>query len=88
MDKEIWIEWAESFGPASEPVYMRASRTTVIAHQRAIHPYPPTPYGDDLALEDFIAVNWASIREDSALSLYPKESPLSSDTPTPGACIE
>lgn len=62
----VWIEWVEQFGPNDEPVYMKASREAVIAHQKVVGKRMGKPYPDDeSALDDFIVVHWASIREEA-----------------------
>jgi hypothetical protein len=61
MSGECWIEWVEPFGPNNEPVYMRVSESTAIAAIKAVAAKRGHVYADDNdALEDFIAVNWAT----------------------------
>src|SRR5271165_2706748 len=55
-----WIEWIEPFGPNDEPVYCRVPETTAIAVQRSKHNYN----NDQQALDDFIAVHWAYVKEE------------------------
>jgi len=60
---ERWLTWVEPWGPNQEAVYCYAPESTVIAWAKAwakkYHKYS----NDNDALEDFIAVNWASFTE-------------------------
>ena len=61
-----WVEWIEPFGPNSEPVYMAVPEATAIAVMKDIanRHYPPSFYRtDEDALQDFVVVNWAEIKE-------------------------
>lgn len=58
-----WIEWVEPFED-NDPVYMRVSRETAIKRQVRLGKTLGKPYlSEKDALDDFIVVNWASIRE-------------------------
>jgi hypothetical protein len=68
MSAEQFVEWVEPFC-GSEPVYMRVSTATAIAHQKlaAEQARPGFKYeNDEQALNDFIACHWAK-----ALSAQP-----------------
>ena len=56
-----WVEWVEPFGDSSDPVYMRVSKETAIAHIKRV--YPPNT-NDKKALDEFILVHWATLREE------------------------
>jgi len=53
-----WVEWIEPFGPNSEPVYLSCPATTAVAVMMQTHPYE----SDQEALDDFIAVYWATVK--------------------------
>lgn len=50
-----WIEWVEPFGPNNEPVYLRVTPETAIAHVQETYP----DLNDKDALDEFIIVHWA-----------------------------
>ena len=59
-----WVEWIEPFGPNNEPVYMSVPATTAIAVMQDVAKRRGGMYSsDEAALEDFIVVNWATIKE-------------------------
>jgi hypothetical protein len=61
-----WVEWVEPFGPNSEPVYCRVTEATAIAHAKEVGKRAKYEYKDDQhALDDFITVHWASVKEEN-----------------------
>lgn len=62
-EKTRWVEWVEPFGVNNEPVYLRVKAEVAIARQRDTafkargYVYPT----DEMALEDFITVHWATL---------------------------
>ena len=60
----IWVEWVVLFSKysGSDAVYMRVSKETAIKFMQAVHP----DLSPERALEEFIVVNWASLREDKS----------------------
>lgn len=59
---KLWVEWVEPFSEhtGSDAVYMKIRATTAITLMKAFHEYT-----DDFdALMDFVAVHWASLREE------------------------
>lgn len=59
-----WVEWVEPFGPDNQPVYMRVAETTAIASAKHVASLRQHTYTDDkAALEDFLTVHWAELRE-------------------------
>lgn len=62
-----WIEWVEPFSPSNEPVYCRVTPEVAIecAKASAKQAKPDFVYASDQeALDDFIIVHWANVRED------------------------
>ena len=57
-----WVNWVEPFGPNNEPVYMRAQADTIIKKMKG--DFPSRNYTDDMALDDFVVIHWATITED------------------------
>lgn len=64
MDKKIWVEWIEPFGPNNEPVFCRVLRETAIATQKVLTEKAKPGFiyeTDEQALDDFVVVHWAKI---------------------------
>lgn len=58
---EWWVEWVEPFGPNFEPVYLRTLASTAVMVQKRAAAFHGHKYeNDELALEDFMIINWAS----------------------------
>ena len=55
-----WVEWAEPYGPNSEPRFCQVSKTTAVAVARAAAAQKGHQYAtDEDALLDFVIVHWA-----------------------------
>lgn len=62
----MWVEWIEPFGPNNEPVYMRVEVAIAIAKQKDIASKMRKDFkynSDNDALQDFIIVNWAYLKD-------------------------
>ncbi len=64
FDVERWVEWVEPHGHDDHSLYLptviRATVADVIEFQRSREPRYET---DDMALDDFLVVHWATIKE-------------------------
>lgn len=59
--EERCVSWVEPFGPNNEAVHMRVTEATAIAKAKAVAAEMGHTYvSDETALEDFIAVHWAT----------------------------
>ncbi len=66
MSNNRWVEWIEPFGPNNEPVYLSVPETTAIACMKDSAKRRGKFYlSDEQALDDFVVVHWAYIKEKS-----------------------
>ena len=56
-----WIHWTEPRGPLGAPVHCSMKERNVIDMMQK--DFPERMYSDQSALDDFIAVNWATKEE-------------------------
>jgi hypothetical protein len=54
-----WVEWVEPFVDG-EPVYCKVTKETAIKFMQVAHPN----IDPERALDEFVVVNWATIREE------------------------